>query len=203
MKTKRILTLFIGIVLLFTAFAFVSCSKQDPNKVVISIYSNNGNSISAQPLKTVTKNKGDKISMADLTGDKPSPPNDSIMLGYYVDADCKIKFDQETMINNNLQLYVYTRAFIPGNSFNSDYCLITYVFDGSRYEIIRDFDWVLDSNDFVISAYGKQIDSSTLKFYLDENYTEELTMPMKKQIIAIKAWESCPAILTIYVKTEI
>ncbi len=203
MKTKRILILFISIVLLFTAFTFVSCDKQNQNKIIVSIYSNNGNSISAKPLKTVTKNKGDKISLADLTDGKIPSANDFIMLGYYMDANCKIKFDEETIINNDLQLYVYTRQFIPGNSFDSDYCLITYVFDGSKYDIIRNLDWSLDSNDFVISAYGKKIDSSKLKFYLDENYTKELTMPMKKQIIAIKAWDSCPATLTIYVKTEI
>gem|GEM_PF-6416954 len=180
-----------------TCICFVSCGEKSSDDIIVSVYVNNGHEVSKTPIKTFSKENGEHISMSELFD---MPLMDTVTLGYYLDKDCKIKYDESAPIVSSMTLYVYQRPFIPGNGFDSDYCLITYVYNGNQYRIIRSFDCRLSAEDFVASAYGKPLDSSKLHFYLDENCENELIL--KDQLISFAQWYSCPGLLTIYVQLQ-
>lgn len=118
--------------------------------------------------------------------------------GFYTDLECRIKYDEDTPVMQNLQLYMDARPHDIGAE-NVDYCDIIFVYQGETYSIFRRLHQTLTADDFAISAYGKPIETENLKFYRDENCEEEIVLDGMTQIIAYENWAHLPCFMYIYV----
>lgn len=82
--------------------------------------------------------------------------------GFYLDKECTKKYNFDTKINEDTDLYVLYCHMLSK--------FICFVFEGENYYFyVENDDVKLTIDSFVVSAYGKEIDRDKLKFYSDEN----------------------------------
>lgn len=195
MKKQIVLMLCLSI-LLVSVFAFTSCDN-DTQSVKISIYKVNNGILQDTPELVLQKKQGDLFSKQEYWDSATYGDDDTYKLGFYTDKECRIKYDEDSPVTEDIDLYLDCRLAI-GTSTN--FCYIVFVFDGTKYQIYRDFSEFLRVNDFIVSAYGKNIEANSLRFYWDEECTDEFDIEHSGKIITLNTWRDTPGNLTIYVK---
>lgn len=173
MKNK-VLAFLCVIVLVLSVFTFISCNS---NKVSISIYSvSEGREENCKLEFTIDIDYGETFTWKDYIKNLKNNDSGMITLGLYTDQACRIKYNENASVNKDIILYVDRRSI--GSSEN--YCRIDFVYQNEEYSIFRNLDEMLTVNDFTVSAYGKQIEDSILKFYSDSNMENQIDITNKK-----------------------
>lgn len=171
MKKKFALILTTCLLLTMLMTAFVACN----NTVTLRIYRlelydakngnistpsliyqiNNGHPFTVSEYKDIIV-KDDKIYGAPL------------YLGFYSDKQCTKKVHPDTKFSKDTDLY--TLVVFSG----ADFFLIKFVFEGQEYMFYQSFQVPITIDDFVVSAYGKELDRTKLHFFSDEAMTNEI-----------------------------
>ena len=196
---KRFAVLVLCMVLVLSAMAFVACDKKDT--VEVKVYSvSSAHDENPKLENTITIKKGSTFSAIDYfenyTEDNMVDGNVGSW-GFYLDSACTKKHHDDNIIEKDTTFYLlncsFGSAFIVFNYENKEY-----------YCYIEDTTAKLSADTFAISAYGKAIDSSKLKYFSDEEMTQEIELVGKSyDEIAVEADGPIPyALKEIFVKVS-
>lgn len=163
------------ILLALSLSIFVACGdnkenddKADEKIITLTIYETNGKT-TEQTLAHQQKS-GQCFTVSDyqyvINGGPLCGP--ILMLGFYYDAQCTQKVHPETVFDSDTNLYVI--CIIPATVTY----MIDFVFDGNAYTLYQKNKTALSVDDFVVSAYGKEIDRAKLQFFSDEEMTNQI-----------------------------
>jgi|GEM_PF-2105711 len=177
MKKKSALIFIICFLLALFMMVFVACDKKDTiegdkkDTVEVKVYSVKNIETENHVLESTLRIKnGSTFSVNDYFRDYQGNGTsifDYEYWGFYLDPACTKRHNDDNTIEKDTSLYYFHCSmwsqFIIFNFENKDYCC--FVSDGTEK---------LLADTFAISAYGKTIDSSRLKYYSDSEMTQEI-----------------------------
>lgn len=166
---KAIIAVLLIVLIVIAIPTFVACDEQD-DTVTVTIHNSNSRPI------VIEKQKGDTITFREYGEKTSNLITGTIDLGLYVDKECKVKYNEDTKLDKDITLYVDYRVL---GSERYTWGLMTFVFNGENHSMFKALNEPLTSTDFAITAYGKPVDSSKLKYYSDEEMTDELDIEGK------------------------
>lgn len=173
-KVALILTTCLLITLLMAAF--VACN----NTITLRIYrlelydAKNGNI--STPSLTYQLNNGHMFTVSeykDIVHKDDRIYGAPLYLGFYSDKQCTKKVHPDTKFSKDTDLY--TMVVFSG----ADLFFIKFVFEGQEYMFYQSFQAPITIDDFVVSAYGKELDRTKLHFFSDEAMTNEIEIAGK------------------------
>lgn len=178
---------------------FIACDKKD--NVEVKVYSVSSAHDENPVLKnTITIKKGSTFSAIDYfenyTEDNMVDGNVGSW-GFYLDPACTKKHHDDNIIEKDTTFYLLNCSF--GSTF------IFFNFENEKYYCyVEDTTAKLSADTFAISAYGKAIDSSKLKYFSDSEMTQEIELVGKSyDEITVEAVGPIPYVLKeIYVKVS-
>ncbi len=196
MKKEFTLILITCLLLTLLMTAFVACNNEET--VTVKVYSvSTGHDENPTLENTITIKKGSTFSAIDYfenyTEDNIVDGNVGSW-GFYLDSACTKKHDDDNVIEQDKTFYLlhcdFGSAFIVFNYENKEY-----------YCYIEDTTAKLTVDTFAVSAYGKTIDTSKLKYFSDSEMTQEIELVGKSfDEIAVEADGPIPyAIKGVYV----
>ncbi len=178
---------------------FIACDKKD--NVEVKVYSVSSAHDENPVLKNTIKiNKRSTFSKSDYFKNyvKDNKEDGNVAAwGFYLDPACTKKHHDDNIIEKDTTFYLihcdFGSAFIVFNYENKEY-----------YCYIEDTTAKLSADTFAISAYGKAIDSSKLKYFSDKEMTQEIELVGKSyDEIAVEADGPIPYVLKeIFVKVS-
>ena len=196
---KRFAVLVLCMVFVLSAMAFVACDKKD--NIEVKVYSVSSVHDESPELKNTIKiKKGSTFSKSDYSKNyvKDNQEDGNVAAwGFYLDSACTKKHHDDNIIEKDTTFYLlncsFGSAFIVFNYENKEY-----------YCYIEDTTAKLSADTFAISAYGKAIDSSKLKYFSDKEMTQEIELVGKSfDEITVEADGPIPySIKEIYVKVS-
>lgn len=199
MRKKVALIVLFCCLIAMSLTCFIACDKKDT--VEVKVYSVSSAHDENPELKnTITIKKGSTFSAIDYfenyTEDNMVDGNVGSW-GFYLDSACTQKHHDDNIIEKDTTFYLlncsFGSAFIVFNYENKEY-----------YCYIEDTTAKLSADTFAISAYGKAIDSSKLKYFSDKEMTQEIELVGKSfDEITVEADGPIPySIKEIYVKVS-
>ena len=199
MRKKVALIVLFCCLIAMSLTCFIACDKKDT--VEVKVYSVSSAHDENPELKnTITIKKGSTFSAIDYfenyTEDNMVDGN-VVSCGFYLDSACTQKHHDDNIIEKDTTFYLlncsFGSAFIVFNYENKEY-----------YCYIEDTTAKLSADTFAISAYGKAIDSSKLKYFSDKEMTQEIELVGKSfDEITVEADGPIPySIKEIYVKVS-
>lgn len=176
MRKKVALILTTCLLLALLMAAFVACN----NTVTLRIYrlelydAKNGNI--PTPSLTYQLNNGHSFTISeykDIVHKDDKIYGAPLYLGFYSDKQCTKKVHPDTKFSKDTDLYTLV-VFSGSNLF-----FIKFVFEGQEYMFYQSFQAPITIDDFVVSAYGKELDRTKLHFFSDEAMTNEIEIAGK------------------------
>ncbi len=174
-KTQRFIGVLFTIILSMLSFLFItSCSDTSLDETVtIRVFTLPSNRLLdtdyLPSYESFTQQKGQTFSTAkyfDSVNDNKD--NSFISIGFYTDKNCTIKYDDNAIINSDLDLYIV--YCLPNTKF------VEYIFNECSYiSIVQNTNELLNSDSFVLSAYGKPLNKEKLAFFRDKNMMNQIT----------------------------
>ena len=169
MKRKFAIVLLTCILLSLTLFSFAGCNRK---LVTVNIYAiSYPNSDKTYQLSSNTQWSGMPVVFKkDILQFIPKHylvADDFKGFGYYLDIECTKKYNLNTKIEEDTDLYT---LFCEGGS-----NFVVFCFEGEEYFFfVEDIDAELTVDSFVVSAYGKELDREKIQFYRDEKMTKRI-----------------------------
>lgn len=171
MRKKVALIVLFCCLIVMSLTCFIACDKKD--NVEVKVYSvssaHDGNPVLKNTIKI---NKGSTFSKSDYFENyvKDNKEDGNVAAwGFYLDPACTKKHHDDNIIEKDTTFYLlhcdFGSAFIVFNYENKEY-----------YCYIENTTAKLSADTFAISAYGKTIDSSKLKYYSDSEMTQEIEL---------------------------
>lgn len=168
MRKKVALIVLFCCLIVMSLTCFIACDKKD--NVEVKVYSVSSAHDENLVLKNTIKiKKGSTFSKSDYSKNyvKDNQEDGNVAAwGFYLDSACTKKHHDDNIIEKDTTFYLlncsFGSAFIVFNYENKEY-----------YCYIEDTTAKLSADTFAISAYGKAIDSSKLKYYSDKEMTQE------------------------------
>lgn len=199
MRKKVALIVLFCCLIAMSLTCFIACDKKDT--VEVKVYSVSSAHDENPELKnTITIKKGSTFSAIDYfenyTEDNMVDGNVGSW-GFYLDSACTKKHHDDNIIEKDTTFYLLNCSF--GSTF------IFFNFENEKYYCyVEDTTAKLLADTFAISAYGKAIDSSKLKYYSDSEMTQEIELVGKSfDEITVEAVGPIPYVLKeIYVKVS-
>lgn len=171
MKKKFTLILITCLLLTLLMTAFVACN----NTVTLRIYrlelydAKNGNIPAPSLIYQLNNEHPFTISeYKDIIVKDDKIYGSPLYLGFYSDKQCTKKVHPDTKFSKDTDLY--TLVVFSG----ADLFFIKFVFEGQEYMFYQSFQVPITIDDFVVSAYGKELDRTKLHFFSDEAMTNEI-----------------------------
>lgn len=168
---KRFAVFVLCMVLVLSAMAFVACN----NTVTLRIYrlelydAKNGNIPAPSLIYQLNNEQPFTISeYKDIIVKDDRIYGAPLYLGFYSDKQCTKKVHPDTKFSKDTDLY--TLVVFSG----ADLFFIKFVFEGQEYMFYQSFQVPITIDDFVVSAYGKELDRTKLHFFSDEAMTNEI-----------------------------
>ena len=171
MKKKFALILTTCILLTLLMTAFVGCNNNSVKVRVYTVCTAHDENPFLE--NTITIKKGSTFSkkyyVTNFVKDDGVTDGRLPSWGFYLDPTCKIKHDDDCVIEQDTKLYLL-------------YCDLGSTFVVFHYENEEYYCYVdnttakLTADTFAVSAYSKTIDSSKLKYYSDEEMTQEVEL---------------------------
>lgn len=199
MRKKVALIVLFCCLIVMSLTCFIACDKKD--NVEVKVYSVSSAHDENPVLKNTIKiNKGSTFSKSDYFENyvKDNKEDGNVAAwGFYLDPACTKKHHDDNIIEKDTTFYLlhcdFGSAFIVFNYENKEY-----------YCYIENTTAKLSADTFAISAYGKTIDSSKLKYYSDSEMTQEIELVGKSfDEITVEADGPIPySIKEIYVKVS-
>lgn len=199
MRKKVALIVLFCCLIAMSLTCFLACDKKDT--VEVKVYSVSSAHDENPVLKNTIKiNKGSTFSKSDYFKNyvKDNKEDGNVAAwGFYLDPACTKKHNDDNIIVKDTTFYLlhcdFGSAFIVFNYENKEY-----------YCYIENTTAKLSADTFAISAYGKAIDSSKLKYFSDKEMTQEIELVGKSyDEIAVEADGSIPyALKEIFVKVS-
>ena len=197
MKKKVALIVLFCCLIAMSLTCFVACDKKD--NIEVKVYSVSSAHDENPVLKNTIKiNKGSTFPKSDYFKNyvKDNKEDGNVAAwGFYLDPACTKKHNDDNIIEKDTTFYLLNCSF--GSTF------IVFNFENEKYYCyVEDTTAKLSADTFAISAYGKAIDSSKLKYYSDSEMTQEIKLVGKSfDEIAVEADGPIPyTIKEIYVK---
>ena len=199
MRKKVALIVLFCCLIVMSLTCFIACDKKD--NVEVKVYSVSSAHDENPVLKNTIKiKKGSTFSKSDYSKNyvKDNKEDGNVAAwGFYLDSACTKKHHDDNIIEKDTTFYLlncsFGSAFIVFNYENKEY-----------YCYIEDTTAKLSADTFAISAYGKAIDSSKLKYFSDKEMTQEIELVGKSfDEITVEADGPIPySIKEIYVKVS-
>lgn len=199
MRKKVALIVLFCCLIAMSLTCFLACDKKDT--VEVKVYSVSSAHDENPVLKNTIKiNKGSTFSKSDYFKNyvKDNKEDGNVAAwGFYLDPACTKKHNDDNIIVKDTTFYLlhcdFGSAFIVFNYENKEY-----------YCYIEDTTAKLSADTFAISAYGKAIDSSKLKYFSDKEMTQEIELVGKSfDEITVEADGPIPyALKEIFVKVS-
>lgn len=199
MRKKVALIVLFCCLIVMSLTCFIACDKKD--NVEVKVYSVSSAHDENPVLKNTIKiKKGSTFSKSDYSKNyvKDNQEDGNVAAwGFYLDSACTKKHHDDNIIEKDTTFYLlncsFGSAFIVFNYENKEY-----------YCYIEDTTAKLSADTFAISAYGKAIDSSKLKYFSDKEMTQEIELVGKSfDEITVEADGPIPySIKEIYVKVS-
>ena len=171
MKKNFALILTTCLLLTMLMTAFVACN----NTVTLRIYrlelydAKNGNISTPSLIYQISNGHPFTVSeYKDIIVKDDKIYGAPLYLGFYSDKQCTKKVHPDTKFSKDTDLY--TLVVFSG----ADLFLIKFVFEGQEYMFYQSFQVPITIDDFVVSAYGKELDRTKLHFFSDEAMTNEI-----------------------------
>lgn len=188
MKKKFALILTTCLLLTLLMTAFIACDNEET--VTVKVYSvSTGHDENPTLKNTIAIKKGSTFSAIDYF--EKYDEDDDILggvdpWGFYLDSTCTKIHDNDNVIEQDTTFYIIYCSF--GSKF------IVFNYENEKYYCyVEDTTAKLTVDTFAVSAYGKTIDSSKLKYYSDEEMTQEIELVGKSyDEIAVEAVGSIP-----------
>ena len=179
MKKKVALIVLFCCLIAMSLTCFVACDKKDnievdkKDTVEIKVYVVKNIETENHVLESTLRiKKGSTFSVNDYFRDylgNETSIFDYAYWGFYLNPACTKRNNDGNIIEKDTSLYYFHCSmwsmFIVFHYENKDYCC--FVSDGTAK---------LSADTFAISAYGKSIDSSKLKYYSDSEMTQEIEL---------------------------
>lgn len=188
MKKKFALILTTCLLLTLLMTAFIACDNEET--VTVKVYSvSTGHDENPRLGHTITIKKGSTFSTEDYFSNYEKYDGTLGRLdpwGFYLDSACTKKHNDDNIIDHDVRFYILYCSF--GSKF------IVFNYENEKYYCyVEDTTAKLTVDTFAVSAYGKTIDSSKLKYYSDEEMTQEIELVGKSyDEIAVEAVGSIP-----------
>ena len=199
MRKKVALIVLFCCLIVMSLTCFIACDKKD--NIEVKVYSVSSVHDESPELKNTIKiKKGSTFSKSDYSKNyvKDNQEDGNVAAwGFYLDPACTQKHHDDNIIEKDTTFYLlncsFGSAFIVFNYENKEY-----------YCYIEDTTAKLSADTFAISAYGKAIDSSKLKYFSDKEMTQEIELVGKSfDEITVEADGPIPySIKEIYVKVS-
>lgn len=176
MRKKFTFILTVCILLALSLSIFVACDdnkendeKAEEKLITLTVYEVNVNP--NEPTLVHQQKSGQRFTVSDyhyVIYDGQTVYGPIFTLGFYYDAQCTQKVHSETVFDSDTNLYVL--QIIPA----METYMIDFVVDGDSYTLYQESKTALSVDDFVMSAYGKEIDRTKLQFFSDEEMTNQI-----------------------------
>lgn len=202
---KKKFTLIMVTCLVFTLLmtAFIACDDNEDNDkkeetedmITLSVY--NACLDLSTPSLVYQQETGKSFTVADYTSiiyNGEEVYGGPIYTGFYFDEQCTKVVHSDTVFNKDTSLYVSVIS-----SGTKTY-MIDFVFEGVSYTFYQENKTPLTLDDFVVSAYGKELDRAKLRFFSNESMTDEIEI-VGKTFDDLESEESVEFFPTWYVKT--
>ena len=171
MRKKVALIVLFCCLIAMSLTCFIACDKKD--NIEVKVYSVSSAHDENPELKNTIKiKKGNTFSKSDYFKNyvKDNQEDGNVgSWGFYLDSACTKKHHDDNIIEKDTTFYLlncsFGSAFIVFNYENKEY-----------YCYIEDTTAKLSADTFAISAYGKAIDSSKLKYFSDKEMTQEIEL---------------------------
>lgn len=168
---KRFAVFVLCMVFVLSAMAFVACDKKD--NIEVKVYSVSSVHDENPELKNTIKiKKGSTFSKSDYSKNyvKDNQEDGNVAAwGFYLDSACTQKHHDDNIIEKDTTFYLLNCSF--GSTF------IVFNFENEKYYCyVENTTAKLSADTFAISAYGKAIDSSKLKYFSDKEMTQEIEL---------------------------
>lgn len=171
MRKKVALIVLFCCLIAMSLTCFIACDKKD--NIEVKVYSVSSAHDENPELKNTIKiKKGSTFSKSDYCKNyvKDNKEDGNVAAwGFYLDPACTQKHHDDNIIEKDTTFYLlncsFGSAFIVFNYENKEY-----------YCYIEDTTAKLSADTFAISAYGKAIDSSKLKYFSDKEMTQEIEL---------------------------
>lgn len=199
MRKKVALIVLFCCLIAMSLTCFIACDKKDT--VEVKVYSVSSAHDENPVLKNTIKiNKGSTFSKSDYFKNyvKDNKEDGNVAAwGFYMDPACTKKHHDDNIIEKDTTFYLlhcdFGSAFVVFNYENKEY-----------YCYVENTTAKLSADTFAISAYGKEIDSSKLKYFSDKEMTQEIELVGKSfDEITVEADGPIPyALKEIFVKVS-
>ncbi len=171
MRKKVALIVLFCCLIVMSLTCFIACDKKD--NVEVKVYSVSSAHDENPVLKNTIKiNKGSTFSKSDYFENyvKDNKEDGNIAAwGFYLDSACTQKHHDDNIIEKDTTFYLLNCSF--GSTF------IVFNFENTKYYCyVENTTAKLSAETFAISAYGKAIDSSKLKYFSDKEMTQEIEL---------------------------
>ena len=199
MRKKVALIVLFCCLIAMSLTCFIACDKKD--NIEVKVYSVSSAHDENPELKNTIKiKKGSTFSKSDYCKNyvKDNKEDGNVAAwGFYLDPACTQKHHDDNIIEKDTTFYLLSCSF--GSTF------IVFNYENEQYYCyIEDTTAKLSADTFAISAYGKAIDSSKLKYFSDKEMTQEIELVGKSfDEITVEADGPIPySIKEIYVKVS-
>lgn len=171
MRKKVVLIVWFCCLIAMSLICFIACDKKD--NIEVKVYSvSNPHTENPELENTITIKKGSTFSKSDYFKNyvKDNKEDGNIAAwGFYLDSACTQKHHDDNIIEKDTTFYLLNCSF--GSTF------IVFNFENTKYYCyVENTTAKLSAETFAISAYGKAIDSSKLKYFLDKEMTQEIEL---------------------------
>lgn len=171
MRKKVALIVLFCCLIAMSLTCFIACDKKD--NIEVKVYSVSSAHDENPELKNTIKiKKGSTFSKSDYCKNyvKDNKEDGNVAAwGFYLDPACTQKHHDDNIIEKDTTFYLLSCSF--GSTF------IVFNYENEQYYCyIEDTTAKLSADTFAISAYGKAIDSSKLKYFSDKEMTQEIEL---------------------------
>lgn len=171
MRKKVALIVLFCCLIAMSLTCFIACDKKD--NIEVKVYSVSSAHDENPELKNTIKiNKGSTFSKSDYFKNyvKDNKEDGNVAAwGFYLDPACTQKHHDDNIIEKDTTFYLLSCSF--GSTF------IVFNYENEQYYCyIEDTTAKLSADTFAISAYGKAIDSSKLKYFSNKEMTQEIEL---------------------------
>ena len=199
MRKKVALIVLFCCLIAMSLTCFIACDKKD--NIEVKVYSVSSAHDENPELKNTIKiKKGSTFSKSDYCKNyvKDNKEDGNVAAwGFYLDPACTQKHHDDNIIEKDTTFYLLNCSF--GSKF------VVFNFENTKYYCyVENSTAKLSADTFAISAYGKAIDSSKLKYFSDKEMTQEIELVGKSfDEITVEADGPIPySIKEIYVKVS-
>lgn len=176
MKKKFALILTTCLLLAVLMTAFVACDNKTVTLSVYTVYLSKfeGNYV-VEP-KLIHEQKVGAFTLNNykyIINEGETAYGGPCYLGLYYDLQCTKKVHPDTVFKKNTTLYAL--GIVPIN----EVYLICFQYEDQTYTFYQQQKEPLTMDDFVVSAYGKELDRTKLAFFRDEEMTQRIELEGK------------------------